>query len=212
MKFTQEQFSEALRAKLTNGGKKTMQQSERSFNGFVGRTYKRLEKHDGEIELDDAVVEYISDLEEYEGDFRKNNSDFVKKENDLKTEIEKLKGSSKDTDDKYEQLITQLEEFKAERAKEKAEKVVVDKRKELKVALKAKDVKNAEWIDDQLDLIAITAESDINELTEKLVNSYNKFASSTPLNVTPGGAGGGEPQKEDFSDIVALVKRQDNRE
>ena len=51
MKFTKEQFSEALKAGITNNGKKNLAMSERSFNGKVERIYKRLEKASDKDEL-----------------------------------------------------------------------------------------------------------------------------------------------------------------
>ena len=46
MKFTKEEFSEKLKDKLTNKGKKPMQQSERTFKKLVEKIYARLEKRD----------------------------------------------------------------------------------------------------------------------------------------------------------------------
>ena len=59
MKFTKEQLSEALKAKITNNGKKNLAMSERSFNGKVERIYKRLEKasDSDDLELDDVVAD-----------------------------------------------------------------------------------------------------------------------------------------------------------
>lgn len=72
MKFTKEQFSEALKVKLTNNGKKNLAMSERSFNGKVERIYKRLEKASDkdELELDDVVADYLDDLQEDDNNIR----------------------------------------------------------------------------------------------------------------------------------------------
>ena len=72
MKFTKEEFSEKLKEKLTNKGKKPMQQSERTFKKLVEKIYARLEKRDDdETELDDAVADYLEDFEEIEGNLNK---------------------------------------------------------------------------------------------------------------------------------------------
>ena len=75
MKFTKEQFSEALKAGITNNGKKNLAMSERSFNGKVERIYKRLEKASGndELELDDAVADYLEDFQEDDNNIRNDN-------------------------------------------------------------------------------------------------------------------------------------------
>ena len=72
MKFTKEEFSEKLKNKLTNNGKKPMQQSERTFKKLVEKIYARLEKmDDDDTELDDAVADYLEDFEEIEGNLNK---------------------------------------------------------------------------------------------------------------------------------------------
>ena len=67
MKFTKQEFSEKLKNKLTDDGKKKLVQSERTFNSMVERIYRRLENADDETELDDAVSEYLPDFEDVEG-------------------------------------------------------------------------------------------------------------------------------------------------
>ena len=102
--------------------------------------------------------------------------------------------------------------MKSEREEEKKAKAISDKRNQLKSALKGKEIKNEDWINDQLELIHIDSETDVDALTERLVKSYNKFNASTPPNITPGGAGGGTEKPDDFADVVAVVKKQSHRE
>ena len=84
---------------------------------------------------------------------------------------------------------------------------ISEKRSQLKSALKGKEVKNEDWINDQLELIHIDSKTDVDALTEKLVKSYNKFSANIPPNVTPGGAGGGqEDLKHEFDDIAEALK------
>ena len=79
MKFTKEELSEKLKYKLTNNGKKPMQQSERTFKKLVEKIYARLEKmDDDDTELDDAVADYLEDFQEIEGNLNKDKADFVK--------------------------------------------------------------------------------------------------------------------------------------
>lgn len=216
MNFTKEQFLEALKTKLTNDGKKKLLQSERSFNGQVERIYSRLEEIECEKNLDEVVQVYLIDFEEYEGDFRKLNSDHFKE----KMEWEKNHpnknndGNSGDGGEKSE--LQKMQEqinalLKREEDNNKA-KAISEKRSQLKSALKGKDVKNEDWINDQLEFIHIDSETDVDALTERLLKSYNKFSANTPPYVTPGGAGGGSEQTEDYADVVAIVKKQSYRE
>lgn len=219
MKFTKEQFSEALKVKLTNNGKKNLAMSERSFNGKVERIYKRLEKASDkdELELDDVVADYLEDFQEDDNNIRNDNSKFVKgweKNHPAKDDKDKKDDGKDDKEDesKIDKLLKELQDMKAEREQEKKEKAISDKRNQLKSALKGKDVKNEDWINDQLELIHIDSETDVDALTERLVKSYNKFNANTPPYITPGGTGGGKEKTDDFADVVAVVKKQSHRE
>lgn len=216
MKFTKEQFSEALKVKLTNNGKKNLAMSERSFNGKVERIYKRLEKASDkdELELDDVVADYLDDLQEDDNNIRNDNSKFIKEWE--KNHPNKDDGSDnkddKGDESKLDKLLKELQDLKSEREEEKKVKAISDKRNQLKLSLKGKEVKNEDWINDQLELIHIDSETDVDALTERLLKSYNKFNANTPPDITPGGTGSGKEKTDDFADVVAVVKKQSHRE
>lgn len=216
MKFTKEQLSEALKAKLTNNGKKNLAMSERSFNGKVERIYKRLEKASDkdELELDDVVADYLDDLQEDDNNIRNDNSKFIKEweKNHPNKDDRSDKKDDKGDESKLDKLLKELQDLKSEREEEKKVKAISDKRNQLKLALKGKEVKNEDWINDQLELIHIDSETDVDALTERLVKSYNKFNANTPPDITPGGTGGGKGKTDDFADVVAVVKKQSHRE
>ena len=219
MKFTKEQFSEALKAGITNNGKKNLAMSERSFNGKGERIYKRLEKASGndELELDDAVADYLEDFQEDDNNIRNDNSKFVKEweKNHPAKDDKGDKDDGKDNkgdESKLDKLLKELQDLKSEREEEKRAKTISEKRNQLKSALKGKEVKNEDWINDQLELIHIDSETDVDALTERLVKSYNKFNANTPPDITPGGTGGGKEKTDDFADVVAVVKKQSHRE
>lgn len=109
-------------------------------------------------------------------------------------------------------MLKELQDLKSEREEEKKIKAISDKRNQLKLALKGKEVKNEDWINDQLELIHIDSETDVDALTERLVKSYNKFNANTPPDITPGGTGSGKEKTDDFADVVAVVKKQSHRE
>lgn len=219
MKFTKEQLSEALKAKLTNNGKKNLAMSERSFNEEVEDIYTDLEEsgNNEELELADAVGKKIKRLERIDNNVRNDNSKFVKeweKNHPQKNEGNgngdgNGDGGNKSELQKMQEQINSL--LKREEENNKA-KAVSEKRSQLKSALKGKGVKNEDWINDQLELIHIDSETDVDALTERLVKSYNKFNANTPPNITPGGAGGGTEKSDDYADVVAIVKKQSRRE
>lgn len=216
MKFTKEQFSEALKVKLTNNGKKNLAMSERSFNGKVERIYKRLEKASDkdELELDDVVADYLDDLQEDDNNIRNDNSKFIKEweKNHPNKDDRSDNKDDKGDESKLDKLLKELQDLKSEREEEKKIKAISDKRNQLKLALKGKEVKNEDWINDQLELIHIDSETDVYALTERLVKSYNKFNANTPPDITPGGTGSGKEKTDDFADVVAVVKKQSHRE
>ena len=219
MKFTKEQFSEALKAKLTNNGKKNLAMSERSFNEEVEDIYADLEEsgNNEELELADAIGKKIKRLERIDNNVRNDNSKFVKeweKNHPQKNDGDGNgdgygDGGNKSELQKMQEQINSL--LKREEENNKA-KAVSEKRSQLKSALKGKDVKNEDWINDQLELIHIDSETDVDALTERLVKSYNKFNANTPPYITPGGTGGGKGKTDDFADVVAVVKKQSHRE
>lgn len=216
MKFTKEQFSEALKVKLTNNGKKNLAMSERSFNGKVERIYKRLEKASDkdELELDDVVADYLDDLQEDDNNIRNDNSKFIKEweKNHPNKDDRSDNKDDKGDESKLDKLLKELQDLKSEREEEKKVKAISDKRNQLKLALKGKEVKNEDWINDQLELIHIDSETDVDVLTERLLKSYNKFNANTPPDITPGGTGSGKEKTDDFADVVAVVKKQSHRE
>lgn len=219
MKFTKEQLSEALKAKLTNNGKKNLAMSERSFNEEVEDIYTDLEGSDNneELELTDVVEKKIKRLERIDNNVRNDNSKFVKeweKNHPAKDDKDKKdddKGGN-GNDSKLDKLLKELQDLKAEREEEKKAKTILDKRNQLKSALKGKEVKNEDWINDQLELIHIDSETDVDALTERLVKSYNRFNANTPPYITPGGVGSGTEKTDDYADVVAIVKKQSHRD
>lgn len=218
MKFTKEQFSESLKAKLTNNGKKNLAMSERSFNEEVEDIYTELEESDNEeLELADAVGKKIKRLERIDNNVRNDNSKFVKEwEKNHPNKVEgdgngdgNGDGGNKSELQKMQEQINAL--LKREEENNKA-KTISEKRNQLKSSLKGKEVKNEDWINDQLELIHIDSETDIDALTERLVKSYNKFNANTPPDITPRGAGGGGEKTDDNADVVAIVKKRSHRE
>ena len=194
MKFTQEEFSEKLKEKLTNKGKKPMQQSERTFKKLVEKIYARLEKRDDdETELDDAVADYLEDFEEIEGNLNKDKADFIKdwkdKHPDPKPNDPPTPPAPPSNDDKFDKLMKKFEELeKREAEREKSEKIA-KLRKELKAKLKKEGVDDAEWLDGYLKKLTITEETDIDEEKEDALKLYNK-ANSTTNQFTPGNPAG----------------------
>ena len=211
MKFTKEEFSEKLKDKLTNKGKKPMQQSERTFKKLVEKIYARLEKRDDdETELDDAVADYLEDFEEIEGNLNKDKADFVKEwkknhpqpdpdddynddddddDDDDNGKKKNRKGKKNGSDSKLDKLLKEIEDLKKAQSKRDTEEKIAKIRKDLKASLKKEGVDDAEWLDGYLKKLTITEETDIDEEKEDALKLYNK-ANSTTNQFTPGNPAG----------------------
>lgn len=191
MKFTKEEFSEKLKNKLTNNGKKPMQQSERTFKKLVEKIYARLEKKgDEETELDDAVTDYLDDFEEIEGNLNKDKADFIKewKENHPENVTqEPVSKTQQNGDDKFDQLLKKFEEMERREAeRDRADKISKIK-KELKNSLKKDGIEDSEWLDGYLNKLTINEDTDVEEEKNDALKLYNK-ANAVTSNFTPGNA------------------------
>lgn len=189
MKFTKEEFSEKLKNKLTNNGKKPMQQSERTFKKLVEKIYARLEKKgDEETELDDAVTDYLDDFEEIEGNLNKDKADFIKewKENHPENVTqEPVSQTHQNGDDKFDQLLKKFEEMERREAeRDRADKISKIK-KELKNSLKKDGIEDSEWLDGYLNKLTINEDTDVEEEKNDALKLYNK-ANAVTSNFTPG--------------------------
>lgn len=197
MKFTEEEFSEKLKKSLTSEGKKPMQMSERTFNKFVGKIYKRIEKYDEESELDASVEEYLEEFEELEGNYNKDRADFVKdwkeKHPDKKEpnkEPNKEPKEGKDTDERITSLLKKVEEMQAEMKEAKTKAAISKKRDELKSTLKKAGIDDSEWIKGYLGKLNITEDTDVDSEKDDALKLYNR-QNVSPSHATPGYTGGG---------------------
>ena len=210
MKFTKEEFSEKLKERLTNKGKKPMQQSERTFKKLVEKIYARLEKRDDdETELDDAVADYLEDFEEIEGNLNKDKADFVKEwkknhpqpdpdddynddddddDDDDNGRKNNRKGKKNGNDSKLDKLLKEIEDVKKAQSKRDTEERIAKIRKDLKASLKKEGVDDDEWLNGYIKKIVITEDTDIEEEKKDAINLFDKTKSVVNHN-TPGATG-----------------------
>ena len=216
MKFTENDFSEKLKEKLTNKGKKPMNMSERTFKKLVAKIFKRMEKNDDESEIDDAVEDYIEDFTEIEGNYNKDRADFVnkfkaewKKNHNANDDDEvdddddegeggtrKSSKESKKGKSKLDLLMEQIRELKEQNTKREKEESIAKKRKELKSVLKKEGIKDKEWIDGYIKKLNITDETDVDDEADDALKLYNRQTSDVKNETdTPGrtSSSSGEP-------------------
>lgn len=211
MKFTKEEFSEKLKNKLTNNGKKPMQQSERTFKKLVEKIYARLEKmDDDDTELDDAVADYLEDFQEIEGNLNKDKADFVKEwkkkhpepkpdddddddedgNDDDEDEGKRRKGKKKSNDSKLDKLLKEIEDLKKAQSKRDTEDKISNLRKELKSKLKKEGVDDEEWLDSYLKKLSINEDTDLDDEKDDAIKLFNRSKAGNDPSPTPKNGGG----------------------
>lgn len=202
MKFTTDEAVKALAAKMTENGE-NLYLSERTIGAHV-ETLSRFVGDD--MELNQFVETYLSDFKTMEGQMRKDNSNFVKKwEKDHPAPSTEPRPQPKpvEKDEYTKQLEERLSKLEAKNQEAEKGRKVAEKRSELVAAMKAKGVKDKEWMDTFLSEVSITEDMDIDAKAESYVKLYNKAMSSTGGSLTPRSSSGKPTTytKEMFKDI-----------
>lgn len=213
MKFTEEQAVEALRAELTNKGRKTQHMFDRTLASLTAILTKKLAND--ETGLPDFVADVIEILNEVEGDARKKNSDFAKyKESHPESNASKdepKKGEPKTTPE-YEALKAEIEALKAVNAQNEKNQKLSAKKTDLISALGNKGIKDKEWLDTFLSEVNITEDMDVEAKAESYAKLYNKSKANVSPTPTPGNPTGGV--EDDFASLKAaseLAKQRDEQ-
>lgn len=212
MKFTQEQLAEELKAKMG----KDLAMSERTLNAQAARLYARLDKAGNEEEIDAVVADYLPDFEEINANVRNEHSRFVKdwmkkhpeKETEQTDKTSNISNNAKQQEDKLDILMREIQELKEERMQAKAEAAAKAKKEEIRQSLKQQGINNDKWIEAYMRKQSYGADTDTQEEVKDIIEFYNlNNAGGGNANVGRGG-GRGKEEEVDFSDIVAIRKRQ----
>lgn len=186
MKFTEEQAREALRAELTNKGRKSLAMSDRTLAKMTESLTKKLA--DDEMGLPEFVESALEILNPMNDNIRKDKSDFANKWKEEHPEPEPpadpdQKDSKDDPVNKaYEERIAALEK----RLKDNDLKsVLAQKRSDVVSKLKEKGVKDDEWIETFLSEVNITEDFDVEAKAESYVKLYNKTKANGGSPVPP---------------------------
>lgn len=189
MKFTEEQAVEALRAELTNKGRKTLHMTEQTLVGQTAFLMKTIANDD--TGLPDFVASAIESLNLIEGGHRKKDSDFAKyKESHPESNPEpvpapKPKAEPKDNPD-LDALKAEIEKLKAVNERNEKNQKLSAKKTDLIAALGSKGIKDKEWLDTFLAEVNITEDMDVEAKAEAYAKLYNKSQANVPPTPTPG--------------------------
>lgn len=214
MKFTEEQAREALRAELTNKGRKSLHMFDRSLAGLTEVLVKKLATD--ETGLPDFVADVVEILNIVEGESRKRDSDFAKykeehPENESPKNEPKPNVPPKDNPE-LEALKAEIDALKAANAQNEKNQKLSAKRTDLITALGNKGIKDKEWLDTFLAEVNITEDMDIEAKAESYAKLYNKSKANVSPSPTPGNPTGGAV--DDFAELKAaseLAKQRDEQ-
>lgn len=211
MKFTQKEACEKLTALLTNNGKKPLRMSAKTLESHVETLMTLL--NDDEMELDDFVEKIKPMLEStnsnVEHDVSKGIKDYEDKNPYKKSENQKQ--DDPDPDDEVSMLKKQVQTLLDEKEERSKSAKVASIRAEIKKYLEDNNVKESEWIEDQLGIIEISEGTVAETAGERLLNLYNKYKANHDL--TPPHLPG--PDHKDnkeglFDDLVEMTKSRES--
>lgn len=211
MKFTEEQAVEALRAELTNKGRKSLVMSDRTL---AKQTQILLKKFaNDETGLPDFVADVIEILNTMEGDIRKKNADFVNKwkEDHPITEPQNQDSESNKQNESSElkALMERIAALEADKAEATKRASIAQKKQDLVAKLKESGVKDDEWINTLISKVNLDRDFEIETEAKELLPLYNKAMADRANSVPPEiPAGGNDKTNTSLSDVKALAKQR----
>lgn len=198
MKFTKEDASKELVAKMTANGE-SLSMSQRSITECTDNLYTVIASE--EMELSDFVEKALPFFKTANSNIRNDVSAGIKKykEDNPAPQKEPVKNETK-SDEEYsrDELLKRLEAME----KRMMESEMQTKRNAIKSTivskLNEKGLTDKEWIDAFLDEVPVTEDIDIEGKVEKYLNLYNKSKASVNPDITPNGSGGSSDALNDM--------------
>lgn len=214
MKFTKEQAFEQLKGLLTNNGKKDLQMSERSINEQLDILLPLIAND--EMELDDFIGKVKASFEVMNSNVKKDNSDFVnqwKKDHPDKKTVNDSDGDDgkNDVSPELKEILERVRALEEKNSEAEKERMIAQKRSDLKKKLKDKGIDNEEWCNMMISEITISEDLDTDAKSESLLKLYNTQKAKYPAAVGPSAGGkGGENHKRLFGDIKPEKQTKQN--
>lgn len=200
MKFTKEDASKELVARMTAKGEK-LNLSQRSMNEQVEHLYTLIANE--EMELADFVEKVLPFVKTSDANVRNDVSQGIK---DYKTqnpiaEPKKEPTVKVEPTDPNKELLERLEALEKKNRENELKLHNQNVKTNLSSKMKELGIKNAKWIDMMLDNIAITDDFDIDTNAKKYLELYNTMQADVDPSVTPNSTQGG---KQDYT--ISAIK------
>lgn len=203
MKFTKEEASKELTAKIPQAGQ-TLNLSERSVNEMLDKLLPLLANDETEL---DAFVESVLPMfvvadGNVKHDVSRGIMDYQEK-NPVVTPPTKGKGKGEEEDDAMTKALARIEELERKNAENERKSQLSLRRAEIVSKMKEKGVKDKEWVNELLDNVSIDgAEFDVEAKVESYVKMYNKSLAINDPDATPRRAGGGNGEDKALNDVI----------
>lgn len=195
MKFTKEDASKELVARMTAKGEK-LNLSQRSMNEQVEHLYTLIANE--EMELADFVEKVLPFVKTSDANVRNDVSQGIK---DYKTQNPIVEPKKEpivkvEPTDPNKELLERLEALEKKNRENELKLHNQNVKSNLSSKMKELGIKNAKWIDMMLDNIAITDDFDIDTNAKKYLELYNTMQADVDPSVTPNSTQGG---KQDYT-------------
>jgi len=192
MKFNKEDAGKELIRKMTLNGE-TLSTSERSINEALDIYIPKFATE--ETEMSAFVEEILPLMKINENNMRNDNSVFAKSfENKKNSEFEELKeklrkleeskvpdkvndkvadNKAPESDSKLDAILNEINILKRQRVEDEAKTSIAKKKELLADTLKNKGIKNEADIKSYLHIVSITQDTDVDEVSNKIVEAFN---------------------------------------
>lgn len=173
MKFTKEQASKELVAKMTANGEK-LSVSDRTINEHLDTLMPLMGE---EMELQDFVEKCLPLFKSTDANVRNDVSVGIREYKAANPVVEPQKTLQEPTAQRsgeYADLLKRIEELENEKARANKEKKVGTIKEEIVSKLKSKGVKDDEWINALLSEVTVTEDFQVDAKVESYLGLYNK--------------------------------------
>lgn len=190
MKFTKDDASKELVAKMTTKGEK-LNLSQRSINEQVEHLYVLIANE--EMELADFVEKILPFVKTSDANVRNDVSQGIKDYKNQNPIVEPKKEPIVEPNNPNKELLERLEALEKKNRENELKLHNQNIKSNLSSKMKELGIKNAKWIDMMLDNVSITEDFDVDANATKYLELYNTMQADVDPSITPSASSGGKP-------------------
>ena len=205
MKFTKEEASKELTAKIPQAGQ-TLNLSERSVNEMLDKLLPLLANDDTELDafVDSVLPMFViadgnvkHDVSRGIMDYKEKNPIVTPKKEDGK------EPTKKNEEDAMAKALARIEELERKNADNERKAKLTSRREEIASKMREKGVKNREWVNSFLDEVSFDGDDfDIDAKVDSYVKMYNLSNANYDPDATPRSTSGGKGEDKALNDVI----------